>query len=153
MRTVSYGGSITIKATNILAALLAKEQGAKKVIALIKRPHLMHLLPRLGIDAAISPRIATANVILKYVRKGRVLSIFELPESDAETLELVVTPESHVVGKKLRDAGLPSGAIVGAIVHKDEIVIPGGDTIFHSEDRVVVFATPAAIPDVERLFA
>ena len=141
------------EATNILAALLAKEQGAKKVIALIKRPHLMHLLPHLGIDAAISPRIATANVILKYVRKGRVLSIFELPESDAETLELVVTPESHVVGKKLRDAGLPSGAIVGAIVHKDEIVIPRGDTIFHSEDRVVVFAMPAAIPDVERLFA
>ena len=141
------------EATNILAALLAKEQGAKKVMALIKRPHLTHLLPHLGIDAAISPRIATANVILKYVRRGRVLSIFELPESDAETLELVVAPGSEVAGKRLREAGLPSGAIIGAIVHQDDILIPKGDTFVHPEDRVVVFAMPTAIPDVERLFS
>jgi trk system potassium uptake protein TrkA len=141
------------EATNILAALLAKEQGAKKVVVLIKRPHLMHLLPQLGIDAAISPRIATAGVILKYVRKGRVLSIFELPESDAETLEMAVTSESRVAGKAVRDAGFPVGAIVGAIVHGDEIVVPRGATVLHPDDRVVVFALPAAIPDLERLFA
>jgi trk system potassium uptake protein len=141
------------EATNILAALLAKEQGAKKVMALIKRPHLMHMLPHLGIDAAISPRIATAGVILKYVRKGRVLSIFELPESDAETLEMAVTPESRVAGKTLRDAGFPAGSIVGAIVHGDEIIVPRGETVLHPDDRVVVFALPAAIPDLERLFA
>ncbi len=140
------------EATNILAALVAKEQGAKKVMALIKRPHLLHLLPHLGIDAAISPRIATANVILKFVRKGRVLSIFELPESDAEMLELAVSPDSKVAGRAIREVGLPSGSIVGAIVHRDDIIIPKGDTVFHPEDRVVVFAMPAAIPDVEQLF-
>jgi trk system potassium uptake protein len=141
------------EATNILAALLAKEQGAKKVMALIKRPQLLHLLPHLGIDAAISPRTLTANVILKYVRKGRVLSIFELPESDAETLEMVVTPQSRVAGKAIRSAGLPSGAIIGALVHAGEIVIPRGDTLFQPEDHVVIFAVPSAIPDLEKLFA
>ena len=141
------------EATNILTALLAKEQGAKKVIPLIKRQHLLHLLPHLGIDAAISPRMATASVILKYVRKGRVLSIFEIPESDAETLELVVTPGSRVAGKAVHEASLPSGAIVGAIVHREEIVIPRGDTIFHPEDRVVIFALPAAIRNLEQLFS
>jgi trk system potassium uptake protein TrkA len=141
------------EATNILAALLAKEQGAKKVMALIKRPHLLHLLPHLGIDAAISPRILTANVILKYVRKGRVLSIFEMPESDAETLEMAVAPGSPIAGKAIRDAGLPPGVIVGAVVHGGEIVVPRGNTVLRPEDTVVVFALPKAIPDVERLFA
>jgi trk system potassium uptake protein TrkA len=141
------------EATNILAALLAKEQGAKKVMALIKRPHLLHLLPHLGIDAAISPRILTANVILKYVRKGRVLSIFEMPESDAETLEMAVAPGSPIAGKTIRDAGLPAGVIVGAVVHGGEIVVPRGNTVLRAEDTVVVFALPKAIPDVERLFA
>jgi trk system potassium uptake protein TrkA len=141
------------EATNILAALLAKEQGAKKVMALIKRPQLLHLLPHLGIDAAISPRTLTASVILKYVRKGKVLSIFEMPESDAETLEMMVTPQSRVAGKAIRDAGLPSGAIIGAVVHHGEIVIPRGDTVFRPDDHVVVFATPAAIPDLEKQFA
>ena len=141
------------EATNILSALLAKEQGAKKVMALIKRPQLLHLLPHLGIDAAISPRTLTAGVILKYVRRGRVLSIFELPETDAETLEMVVTPQSRIAGKAIRSAGLPSGAIIGAIVHQNEIVIPRGDTVFQPEDHVVVFAAPSAIPDLEKLFA
>ncbi len=140
------------EATNILTALLAKEQGAKKVMALIKRSQLLHLLPLLGIDAAISPRTLTASVILKYVRRGRVLSIFELPESDAETLEMVVTPQSRIAGQPIRNAGLPSGAIIGAIVHQNEIVIPRGDTVFQPEDHVVVFAAPSAIPVLEKLF-
>jgi trk system potassium uptake protein TrkA len=141
------------EATNILAALVAKEQGAKKVMALIKRPHLLHLLPHLGIDAAISPRALTASEILKYVRKGRVLSIFEMPECEAETLELIVAPSSRVAGKAIRDAGLPSGAIIGAVVHRNEIVIPRGDTVFRPEDHVVIFAAPKAIPPLEKLFA
>ncbi len=141
------------EATNILAALLAKEQGAKKVMALIKRPQLLHLLPHLGIDAAISPRALTASVILKFVRKGKVLSIFEMPESDAETLEMMVTPQSRVAGKAIRDAGLPSGAIIGAVVHQGEIVIPRGDTVFRPDDHVVIFAIPSVIPDLEKYFA
>jgi trk system potassium uptake protein TrkA len=141
------------EATNILAALLAKEQGATKVMALIKRPQLLHLLPHLGIDAAVSPQTLTASVILKYVRKGQVLSIFEMPETDAETLEMVVTPQSMVAGKTIRDAGLPSGAIIGAVVHQGEIAIPRGDTVFQPEDRVVIFAIPSAIPELEKQFA
>lgn len=140
--------------TNILAALLAKEHGAKKAVALIKRPHLLHLLPLLGIDAAVSPRICTANVILKYVRKGRVVSIFEIPESeDAETLEMVVPAGSRAAGKPIREAGLPPGVIIGAVVHRDEIIIPKGATILHPDDRVVVFALSPAIAQLERLFA
>ncbi len=141
------------EATNILAALLAKEQGAKKVMALIKRPQLLHLLPHLGIDAAISPRALTASVILKYVRKGKVLSIFEMPESDAETLEMMVTRQSRVAGKAIRHADLPSGAIIGAVVHQGEIVIPRGDTVFRPDDHVVIFAIPSVIPDLEKYFA
>lgn len=140
------------EATNILAALLAKEQGAKKAMALIKRPHLLHLLPHLGIDAAISPRTLTANLILKFIRKGRVLSIFEMPETDAETLEMAVAPGCPAAGKAIRDAGLPPGVIVGAVVHGGQIVVPRGDTILRQEDSVVLFALPNAIPDVERLF-
>lgn len=140
------------EATNILAALLAKQNGAKKVIALIKRPHLIPLLPHLGIDAGVSPRITTANVILKYVRKGSVVSIFEIPESDAETMEIAVSQHSKTIGKSIKEIALPPGVIIGAIVHKEEIIIPRGDTILNPDDRVVLFALPAAIPKLEELF-
>jgi trk system potassium uptake protein TrkA len=66
---------------------------------------------------------------------------------------MMVVPQAEVAGKKVRDAGLPAGAIVAAIVHGDEIEIPRGDSVFRPDDHVVVFALPKAIPEVERLFA
>ena len=54
--------------TNLLAGLLGKRHGAKKAVALFKRQDLIPLVGSLGIDAAISPRLLTASVILKYVR-------------------------------------------------------------------------------------
>ena len=67
-------------------------------------------------------------------------------------MEMVVPAGSRVAGKPIRDAGLPSGAIIGAVVHRDEIIIPNGDTVLHPDDRVVAFALPAAIAQLERLF-
>jgi trk/ktr system potassium uptake protein len=137
---------------NLLAALLAKRYGAKKAVALFKRPDLIPLVESLGIDAAISPRLLTASVILKFIRRGRVLSVFELPESEAETLEVVVLPETPAARCSLGGLGLPAEALVGAIVRGEEVLVPEQDTILEVGDRVILLALPRAIPEIERLF-
>ena len=43
---------------------LAKTSGARKVIALIHRFEFMRLVTKVGIDAAVSPRLSTVNAIL-----------------------------------------------------------------------------------------
>jgi trk system potassium uptake protein TrkA len=53
----------------------------------------------------------------------------------------------------LREAKLPEGVIVGAIVRDAEIVIPRGDTVVQTGDRVVLFATAGAVKKVEKMFA
>ena len=141
------------EATNILAAILAKRQGAKKVIALIQRPHFLQLAPSLGIDAAVSPRLTTASVILRYVRGGPVISLVEMPEWDAEIMELVALPTTAVVGRPLREVNMPKGAIVAAIKRGEQIIIPKGDSQILADDRVILFTLPEAIPKVERLFS
>lgn len=141
------------EATNILAALLAKREGAQKVIALIHRSHFLHLAASLGIDAAISPRLTTASVILKFARRGRVVSLVELPEWEAETMEMIVPPSSSAVDKRIRDIRIPQHTIIGAISRGEEIIIPRGDTQIRASDRVVIFTLPSAIPKVEELFA
>ena len=66
--------------------------------------------------------------ILQFVRKGHVLSVTTLREEEAEAIELVATPGSKFLGKKLRDLHLPRGAIVGAIVRPSgEVIVPRGD--------------------------
>lgn len=141
------------EATNIMAALLAKRQGAKKAIALIQRSHFLQLASSLGIDAAISPRLTTASVILRFVRPGRVVSLVEMPEWEAEIMELVALPTTAVVSRPLREVNLPKGAIVAAISRGDQITIPKGDSQIVPGDRVILFTLPEAIAKVERLFS
>ena len=138
--------------TNLLAALLGKRHGARKAVALFKRQDLIPLVGSLGIDAAISPRLLTASVILKFVRGGRVVSVFELPEGEAETLEVVVQAQAPAAGRTLEELGLPSDALVGAIVRGEEVIVPGPDARLEVGDHVILLALPRAISAVERLF-
>ncbi|MEE8283144.1 MAG: Trk system potassium transporter TrkA [candidate division NC10 bacterium] len=141
------------EATNILAALLLKKRlNAKKAIALVQRSHFIKLASSLGIDA-ISPRLTTASAILRSVRRGRVVSVVEMPEGDAEIMELVALPTTPVVDRPLREVNMPKGAIVAAISRGEQIIIPKGDTCILPDDRVILFTLPEAIPKVEELFS
>jgi trk system potassium uptake protein TrkA len=139
-------------ATNLLAALLGKRYGAKKAVALFKRPDLIPLVESLGIDAPISPRLLTASEILRFVRRGRVVSVFELPESEAETLEVIVLPGTPAAGRSLEALALPEDALVGGIVRGEEVLVPEPHTVLEVGDHVILLALPRALPDVERLF-
>ena len=138
--------------TNLLAGLLGKRHGAKKAVALFKRQDLIPLVGSLGIDAAISPRLLTASVILKYVRGKRVVSVFELPESEAETLEVVVQQDTPAAGRSIEALGLQADALVGAVVRDDQMLTADPDRVLAVGDHVVLLALPRAIPTVERLF-
>lgn len=60
---------------------------------------------------------------------------------------------SSLVGVPLRDAELPDGVIIGAVVREGEVITPTGATVIKAHDRVVIFAVTEAVRKVERLFA
>ncbi|MEW6488213.1 MAG: Trk system potassium transporter TrkA [Thermodesulfobacteriota bacterium] len=137
---------------NILASLLAKRHGAHRALCLVNRPAYVSLVPGLGIDACISPRLSTASAILKYVRRGGVLSVATVEENQAEVLELLVTPEFRWLGRPLKTLEFPAGAIIGAVVRGPDAFIPDGETALQPGDRAVTFALPEAVPTVEDFF-
>ena len=139
--------------TNMLASLLAKTQGARKVISLIHRFDYVPLVSRVGIDAAVSPRLSTVNAILRYVRRGNVASVATLKGIDAEAIEFDVTPDTKVAGRQIKDLPIPRGAIVGAILRNSHVITPRGKDEIRPGDRVVMFALPDAIAEIERLFS
>jgi trk system potassium uptake protein TrkA len=139
--------------TNMLASLLAKSQGARKVISLIHRFDYVPLVSQVGIDAAVSPRLSTVNAILRYVRRGNVASVATLKGVDAETIEFDVRENARVAGRTLRDIHFPRESVVGAILRDSQVIVPRGGDQIRAGDRVVLFALPDAIPEIERLFA
>ncbi len=139
--------------TNILSSLLAKDQGAHKVISLIDRVQYVPLVSRVGVDAAVSPRMSTANAILRYVRRGNVRRVATLKGIEAEAMEVVVGQDAAVAGQPFRDVDFPDRGVVGAILRDGEVVIPRGGDAVRPGDRVIVFTFPEAVAAFEELFA
>jgi trk system potassium uptake protein TrkA len=138
---------------NIIASLLARKLGAKKVIALINRLNYLPMVQRLGINTSVSQRLATVDRILQFVRKGRVLSVTTFREEEAEAIELIAAAGSRYVGKKLRDIRFPRGAIVGAIARANgEVLVPRGDASIEAGDRVIFFTLESVVAELESAF-
>ena len=138
---------------NIIASLLARRLGVRKVVALINRMSYLPMVQRLGINTTVSPRLAAVDSILQYVRKGRVLSVTTFGEEEAEAIELIASKGTRYVGRKLQDIRFPRGAIVGAIARPDgQVLIPRGDAKIEAGDRVIFFAMESVVAELETAF-
>ncbi len=136
---------------NILGSLVAKALGASTVVSRVNRMSYVGLLSGVGIDATVSSRIAAANQILRFVRRGRIHSVATFTDTDAEAIELEVSPDSKAIGSTLEELGLPRGSIVGGIVRDGEAIVPRGSTAIRVRDHLIIFAMPDVIPDIEAL--
>jgi trk system potassium uptake protein TrkA len=108
------------------------------------------LIGTLGIDAVVSPRGITVSTILQHVRRGRIRSVHSLSDGFGEIIEADALETSRLVGTPLRDARLPTGVIIGALIRDGEVVIPRGDTVVNANDRVILFAAAEVVKEVER---
>lgn len=139
--------------TNLIVSLLARQLGARKVVALVNRVHNLILAQRLGINATVSRRVKAVDAILELVRKGGVLSVRTFREEEAEAIELVAHASSRYLGRPLRELKFPRGAIVGAIVRPfGEVIVPRGDAVIAAGDRVVFFAAENSVARLESGF-
>ena len=137
---------------NALSCMVGKALGASTTVARFNRISYVGLLGGTGIDAAVSARLAAANAILRFVRRGRIHSVATFKDTDAEAIEIEVSPKSHAVGKVVSELKLNTGAIIGGIHREGDALVPHGATEIHARDRLTLFALPTAIHDVEKLF-
>lgn len=138
--------------SNLLAALMARRFKARKVAVLTQEPHYMPVLRSIGMDVVVNPRLVTVGEILRYIRQGPVHTVTRLKESEAEVMELEAMAGSRVIDKPLKGLDFPHGSIIGAVVRGDDMIIPDGNFQILAGDSVVVFALPAAIKKIEKLF-
>ena len=134
---------------NVLACLYAKSMGAPETIAVVHRLSLLGLLEQVGIDAALSPRTASANSVLRYVR-GDVAAVATFLEGDVEVLEFEVAPKAPADGSAVKDLELPDNVLLAAIVRDGNAQIARGRSVLRARDHVIVFAKPHLVDEVKR---
>lgn len=141
---------------NIMSALLAKRLGAKKAIVLVQRMSYLHLIQGGTIDIAISPQQATISALSGYVRKGDIVKVASIKQGLAEGIEAIAHGDeasSKVVGRRVKDLKLPQGAIIGAIVRDNVVLIAHKNTEIEAEDRIILFVNDKKhISEIEKLF-
>ena len=135
---------------NIMASLLAKKLGAKKTIAIVNRTTYISLARSLGLQAVLSPRLITASTILRYIRRGDILSLTAIAEDRAEVIEARIGKTSSLVGKTLLTAQ-PKNSIIGAIIKGKEVIIPSGLDMVEEGDRLIIFTMRESIKDIEKI--
>ena len=138
---------------NILVSLLAKRYGCQRAVTLINKLSYGPLVGTLGIDTVVSPRSITVSSILQHVRRGRIRSVHAFSEGFGELIEAEALETSSLVGVPIRDAKLPAGVIIGALVRDQNVIIPRGDTVVRAGDLVIIFAATEAVKKIEKLFA
>jgi trk system potassium uptake protein len=136
---------------NLLVALLAKGAGARRVIPLVHRTEYTELVDQVGLDAVVSPRISAANAILRFLRRGAVASVATVKGSEGEALEAHIESGSRLAGRRVREAKLPQGAILGALIRQGRVIMPRGRDLMEEGDRAVFFVLPGARSALGRL--
>ena len=138
--------------TNILAAMLAKRIGVKKVIAEVENLHYINLADSVGVDTIINKKMVSASNIFRFTMSTDVLAIKCLKGSDAEVLEFIVKPNSPATKAPIKDLGMPAEVVVGGVVRGNKVFIASGETKISAYDRVVVFAMPSVLSKVGKFF-
>lgn len=136
---------------NIMSSILAKRLGARKTITIVNRIEYLSLAKGLGLETVLSPRLITASSILKYVRRGDILSLTSIADARAEVIEARITSGSRLLGRQLKDIKMPRSSLVGSIMRGEKIIIPSGNDLLNEGDKLIFFTLRESIREVEKL--
>jgi len=139
---------------NMMACVLAEKTGQKKrTIAIVNKTNYNLLQDSLNIDDLVDPRMTTVSRIMEHVHRGTIGTVYSLLDGQYEFIEAKILEKSELVNKKIRDLNLPEDIRIGAIVRKNQVIIPRSNFIFEREDLVVFLAKREELQAVENLFS
>jgi len=137
-------------ARTLLAALLAKQVGADRAVAVVDEAQYVELFEAVGVDVAVNPREVTAEEIARFTLERRAENVAIIESGTAEVLEFEVDQESIFADEKIKHAvqELPSGMVIGAITREGAYVTPRGDTVIEVGDHLVLFVREESMDEV-----
>lgn len=142
---------------NLIAALAARQAGAKKTIARTggtewakNRQGVRYGL--LGVDVAINPSVLVAQELVKIARSHGAVEVIDLAQDRIELVQIELTNDARFLHRPISSVPLPRDTLIAAIVRDGDLFVPGGADALQPGDRVYLLGRPSDIPDAEDLF-
>lgn len=143
---------------NIIISLYAMQSGVAKVVAKSNREDYFGIARSAGLASLVSPKLSTANLILKTVRgmqnkKGSVMTaLHRIAGGHAEAAEFLVNRSTRHLGTALKNLRLKKGVLVAMIYRRGQIIIPEGSTAIEEGDSIIIVSCNAGIMDVNDIY-
>lgn len=134
---------------NALCGIIAKSLGAKRCVARVRNreyfKQMTFMRDVLGLNLIVNPEYYAASEISRILRFPAAIKTETFARGRVELAEMKL-PES-LNGKALREIYkmYRVKVLICAVQRGDEVIIPNGDFILRSGDRIHVTATHAAI--------
>lgn len=138
--------------SNLVTCLMAKHLEVRKTVALLSKGAYIPISQSIGLDAAVSTKLAVSREVMQFLRGTHVLSVATIHGLDTQILEVAAAPRSPITRKPLEELSLPAGMIVGSVQKGRDVIVATGQTQIEAGDCVILFAMPRVIPQVEKLF-
>lgn len=131
---------------NLMACELAKKMGVPRVVTRVNDEEHARMFEDLGIDIAISIPTTVVMFFEKAVTgpKG-IYGLLGIGGGKGEVMEVMVHPESKVVGKTIKEIDIPKEVTIGIITRGENLIPPRGDTVIQAGDLLAILGKPSAI--------
>ncbi|SER72396.1 trk system potassium uptake protein TrkA [Nitrosomonas sp. Nm51] len=121
--------------SNIIASLIARSLGFKKIITKLEDSEFDHIAIELGLESIIVPSRTIAHYIVDMVEGRNILEISSIIKGDARVFSFVV--HKSLEGT-LAQLDLPATCRIMCIYRQDELLLPKEDTRLESGDEVIL---------------
>jgi len=136
---------------NIVACQLAKySYKVPLVLARVEDVTRAQMLHGMGIDLIVSPSHVASMVFENAIALPGTTSIL-ISETITRAVEVTVSEDSKVRGKRIKDLPLPLEYVFAAIYRGGKLIIPHGDTVIKPGDIIALIGKEDAIRKVVNL--
>lgn len=141
---------------NMMTGLYAVRRGVSKVVVKVDRPNYVDVLSDMGLNSVVSPKLTTANTILRTVRalarsqdSAVVEKLYRIVEDKVEALEFTAKEGAFYLNTPLSRLRIRKGVLVAVLVRHRKIIIPFGDDHIEAGDTVILIARASTVGALE----
>ncbi|MFD2201103.1 Trk system potassium transporter TrkA [Shivajiella indica] len=146
----------TSEKTNLLAAILAKQLGAKRVIARVRNHDYLAeenkiYFQNLGIDNLISPTMLCSGEIFRMIKNSTFTDVFEFEGGKLNVVGITLDQSCSLVNKEIsemKNDPIFEDVKIIAIVRDQMTIIPRGNTVIRNNDHVFFISNKKAVSSI-----
>jgi trk system potassium uptake protein len=120
---------------NIIASLVGRSLGFKRVVPRIANPQFQRICNELGLEDTVLPNRAVASHLVELLHGEKSLEMSSLIRGDAEVFNFVVEEKDAVALEALE---LPADTRIVCLYRNDEFTLPEKISVLEAGDEVIL---------------